>query len=131
MNKKRHLIFFDNFFGILQESEYFRGRNEIVNEVKKTEDKFIFHQLNRIKRHKTKFIATEKKKLVAKLDLIFDALKKNDKNGLDNLLGAEYSTQAFALYSNFKKESEVDSKEIEYEHIYLKLLEILENEGNT
>lgn len=131
MEKHRDIVFFNNFYGILQEAEYFRDRNEIVKEAYENEDDFIFKQLNRIKRHKAEYIASQKKSRIAKFDLVISALKSDNRDALNNLLGEKYSTQAYTLYNNFKNSSDKDSKEVEDEQIYLSLLEIFEDEENT
>jgi len=123
--------FFNSFYGLLQEANFFRSEEEVLREVNGNTDNFIINQLTIIKRYKAKSIASEKKDKVNRLTSIFEALKDDDKNSLISLLGEKYSSQAQALYSNYKHESEKDIESIREEKLRLAIMEILDNEEES
>ena len=131
MEKDRFLIFFNNFYALLQEANLYRDNQEIVNELRLESDPFINEQLKIVKRYRTKFLASQKKDRTEQLSKIIYALKNEDDECLVNLIGESYSQKAITLYNNFKDMSKVDSESINEEKLFLALIEVLENEEES
>lgn len=131
MEKDRFLTFFNNFYALFQEANFFRDNQEIVEKVESDKDPFISEQLKIVRRHRAKFFAAQKKEKTDRLSMIIEALKNEDEEDLVNLLGKNYSQQAMALYNNFKDQSEKDRQSIQEEKLFLALIEILENEEES
>ncbi len=129
MNKDRFLIFFNNFYALLQEANLFNDEQRVNDDF--DTDPFISEQLKIVKKFKAKYLIAEKKDRTDRLSQIIEALKKEDEDNLVNLLGKNYSEQAITLYNNFKDESENDTQSIQEEKLFLALIEILENEEES
>lgn len=129
MNKDRFLIFFNNFYALLQEANLFNDEQRVNDDF--DIDPFISEQLKIVKKFKAKYLIAEKKDRTDRLSQIIEALKNEDEDNLANLLGKNYSKQAITLYNNFKDESENDTQSIQEEKLFLALIEILENEEES